>query len=203
MNAFEVFKDYMALKRHFSNSSYDYFKYGGKVRGTTPDSFIKRKDKIYFEKLAKKFNKKTDIVNFFVANFSKNEKLWIKDLAYSENSENVYKDWLKKRQSLSYYFATDLKNLNIKNESSFNELFLIKSSEHPVLLKKYLGNEINFETFCILLKISKAMKYWNRNSSLSSDFIWEELRVKVEKYTPFIEFDEEKLVKIIVDIIND
>jgi hypothetical protein len=49
MSAFEVYKDYLALKNHFSNKNYDYFKYKGKVR-TSIDSFNKRKDKIFFEK---------------------------------------------------------------------------------------------------------------------------------------------------------
>ena len=107
MSAFDAYKEYLALKNHFSKPGYDYFKYNGKLK-VNADSFNSRKDKLFFQKLSKH----SDVRNFLVANLSKNEKAWIKDLAYSEEAEKTYKDWLKRTQSLTYTIKNDLKALN-------------------------------------------------------------------------------------------
>ena len=39
---FEVYTKYLALKNHFESKSYDYHKYGGKVRATTPDFMVEK-----------------------------------------------------------------------------------------------------------------------------------------------------------------
>jgi hypothetical protein len=41
------------------------------------------------------------------------------------------------------------------------------------------------------------MKYWNK--SMEYDLIWEDIRNKVIKYTPFLTYDEEKFLKIVLD----
>lgn len=187
MSAFEVYKDYLALKNHFSNKNYDYFKYKGKVR-TSIDSFNKRKDKIFFEKLAK--NK--EFHEFLVSNLSEDPKLWIRDLAYSDDALKRYLNWKKRQQSLSYTFKNDLSRLN----SDFDSNLLCKNG-HPTLLKLYLGGEISLETLCIVLKMTKSMKYWNK--SMEYDPVWEDIRNKVIKYTPFLKYDEEKFLKIVID----
>ena len=67
MMPFDAYKCYLSLKNHFTKDSYDYHKYCGKTRATV-QSFYKRKDRFWFEKLARN---KTDeeVVNFFVSNF--------------------------------------------------------------------------------------------------------------------------------------
>lgn len=188
MSAFECYKEYLALKNHFSKPDYDYFKYNGKLRANA-DSFNTRKDKLFFQKLAKH----PDVHNFLVANLSENEKHWIRDLAYSEDAEKTYKNWLKRQQSLSYVFKQELGKL----DSDFNRNFVVKSNEHPLLLKLFLAKEISLETLCLLLDLSGAKKHWD--SKMQYDLIYDSIRVKIEKYTPFIRCDKEKLRKIVVE----
>jgi hypothetical protein len=189
MNAYECYKEYLALKQHFTKPSYDYFKYNGKVR-TNLSSFEKRKDKIFFQKLSKH----DDVNGFLIANLSENPKSWIKELAYSESAENLYKDWVKRQQSLTYLFKQDLSRL----DPDFNSNFQIKKDEqHPYLLKLYLGDHISIETFCILLDISGARKYWD--SKMEYDLVYSDVIQKIQKYAPFIKADKEKLRKIVID----
>jgi hypothetical protein len=189
MSAFEVYKEYLALKNHFTKPEYDYFKYCGKLR-VNVESFNARKDKLWFQKLAKH----PDVHNFLVANLSKNEKAWIKDLAYSEVAEQTYTDWLKRNQSLSYSFKGELAKLH----SSFNENFIVeKNHSHPYLLQMYLGGHVSLETMCILLALTGAKKHWD--SKMEYDPIYEEVKKKIEKYTPFIKYDKDKLKKIVID----
>ena len=129
-----------------------------------------------------------------VSNFSQNEKLWIRDLAYSEESEKVYKDWVKRKQSLSYLFKQELNKL----DENFDKNFIIEDNEHPKLLKLFLGKEISLETFCLLLEFSGALKYWDKK--LEYDPLWESVKLKVVKYTPFIDCDRDKLKKLCLDL---
>lgn len=188
MSAFECYKEYLALKNHFSKPDYDYFKYNGKLR-VNVDSFNTRKDKLFFQKLAKH----PDVHNFLIANLSENEKHWIRDLAYSENAEKTYKNWLKRQQSLSYIFKQELGKL----DSDFNHNFIVKNNEHPLLLKLFLAKEISLETLCLLLEFTGAKKHWD--SKMQYDLVYDSIKIKIEKYTPFIKADKDKLKKIVLD----
>ena len=192
MSAFECYKEYLALKNHFSSPNYDYFKYNGKLK-VNAASFNSRKDKLFFQKLAKH----SDVHNFLVANLSRNSKAWIKELAYSDDAEKVYKDWLKRNQSLTYLVKNELSQLN----PNFNENFTISNnSPHPYLLKMYLGGHITLETMCILLSITKAKKHWD--SKLEYDPVYQDVKLKIEKYTPFIKYDKEKVKTIVIDFFS-
>jgi hypothetical protein len=50
---------------------------------------------------------------------------------------------------------------------------------------------------CILLDITKAKKHWD--SKMEFDPIYDEVRKKIEKYTPFIKYDKDKMKKIVLD----
>jgi hypothetical protein len=187
VTSFEAFKLYISLKNHFTQKKYNYFKYNGKSR-TSQDSFDKRKDKIFFQKLSKH----SDVLGFLLSNLLVNNKSWIKDITYNENSDKIYNDWLKRKQSLTYVFKNDIKKL----DDDFNSNFLIQENNHPTILKLYLSNEISLETFCILIDISGAKKYFDK--MLKNDVMWDEIGLLVEKYTPFITYDKEKYKNILL-----
>jgi hypothetical protein len=192
MSAFECYQEYLALKNHFSKPTYDYFKYNGKIK-LNAASFDRRKDKLFFQKLAKH----PDVHNFLIANLSENEKAWIKELAYSEEAEKTYKTWLKRQQSLTYVFKQELGNLDTR----FNENLICKNNEHPFLLQLYLGKQISLDTLCLLLEISGAKKHWD--SKMQYDLVWDTTRIKVEKYIPFITYDKDKIKNIVLDYFDE
>ena len=191
MTDFEAYKLYISIKNHFTIDSYDFFKYNGKNK-LTVSSFQKRKDKIFFLKLAKH----SELQDFLVANFSINPKAWVKELAYGPEAEKNYKDWLKKQQSFSYIFKQEIKKL----EYSFNDLFIVHKNQHPLLLKSYLQKDISLETFCLLLKYSNCFKHWD--IQLCDDPIWNSTRKLVLKYTPFIKIDDYKMREICIQNFN-
>lgn len=188
MSAFECYKEYMALKNHFTKPSYDYFKYNGKTRVST-QSFDTRKDKLYFMKVAKH----ADPVNYMLANLVENEKTWIKEIAYSQTAEKVYTDWVKRNQSFTYMFQSEAAKL----DEDFNSNFKIQSNSHPFVLKLYLRKEISLETLIVLVDMVGCMPYWNKK--LEYDPVWQDLSNKVIKYRPFLKYDREKVKKILLD----
>ena len=91
------------MKSHFTNSKYDFFKYGGKSRATVT-SFNKRKDKYWFEKTSRKYSDQ-EITDFLLANFVTTDtpqNLWIGEIINS--GERNYADWMRRQQSLTYLF---------------------------------------------------------------------------------------------------
>ena len=69
---FEVYKTYLAVKLHFTSASYDYIKYEGKINAKL-DTFTSRNDRYFFHKLSTRY-KQDEILDFFVANFAKDDK---------------------------------------------------------------------------------------------------------------------------------
>jgi hypothetical protein len=192
---FEVYKNYLAFKNHFTKKEYDYFKYCGKSRASL-DSFHKRKDRFFFERTSRQ--KSDDEIKFyFVANFvecSDSQNLWIGEII--KNGECTYKEWLKKVQSLTYLFKTEVEVF--VNKENFNNLFECRNGQHPELLKLYLQNAISLETMVILNLI---LNYVDNFDKKMTDPVWETVSLKIKKYTPFLNIDVEKYKKMLKEIV--
>lgn len=193
MSSFDAYKDYVALKNHFSKPEYDYIKYHGKT-GIKPDTFQKRKDKVFFEKLAKR----PDYHDFLLANLSEDSKLWIKELAYSEEADKRFLDWKKRNQSLTYVFKSEVQEHLCK---PFNYNFVCEDGKHPIILRLYLRKDICLETLCIILDLTGSIKFFDKK--MEYDPIWEDMSLKIKKYIPFIKYDKDKFRKIILDFYDN
>lgn len=190
MNPFECFQTYLALKNHFLKKTYDYFKYNKKTK-TSLQSFYKRRDRYFFEKLSRKKSEK-EIEDFFISNFvscSDPETLWIGDIM--KEGESRYQGWQKRIQSLSYVFKSDL-NILFNEEREFKDVFDC-SKGHPILLKKYLGSQIQLETLVLLNKI---FSYKKKFDAKLKDPIWESVSLRIQKYDPFLNIDTSRFQEI-------
>jgi T4 gene Gp59 loader of gp41 DNA helicase/T4 gene Gp59 loader of gp41 DNA helicase C-term len=188
MSAYECYKHYVALKNHFTKPSYDYFKYNGKVR-LNIQSFENRKDKLYFQKLAKH----PDPISYIVSNLIQDSRLWIKDIAYSESANKTYQEWLKRQQSLMYLFKSEVGKL----DEDFDSNFRVESHSHPKVIKLFLAGEISIETLVILADSVRCISYWSKK--FEYDPVMQEILYKITKYRPFLSYDREKVREIIVD----
>lgn len=187
MTPYECYVDYLALKRHFTTESYDYFKYNGKV-SAKKDSFDKRKDKFFFEKLARH----KDPHGLIVANLIKSSDTWIRELVSDKAQQNYY-EWMKKTQSITRIIETDVERL----DDDFDSNFRVINRSHPPLLKLFLSENISLETLIALTTLSGCIPHWDK--SMSIDILWEEVRKKIVKAKPFIDYDAAKIKKICLD----
>jgi len=184
MSGFTVYKDYLAIKLHFT-SSYDYPKYNGKTnRKITIEAFEKKPFRFIFTKLSKK----RDYHDFLIAILCHNPTIALDELT-SKETEDRYTDWKKRTQSLSRFFIQELKSI----EDDFHYLVKSSSKTHPPLFKHYLTNDISLETLCILLTISKMKKEWDE---IMQDPLWTDNSLKIDKYTPFLSYDINKMKAI-------
>jgi hypothetical protein len=198
ITGYEAFGIYQALKLHFTQESYDYFKYNGKTN-ITLSSFENRKDKWHFTKLSKKFSNKDDLVMFLVSNFLNDSNAWIGSLL-QEEADDSYKKRLKIIQSLSYTFENDCKVL-FEDIKDGNSLLIVQNGDHPILLKKTLQKAIEIETFCILAKILGFLPMWKKK--ISDTIIWPDFYLKMTKYTCFLPQDVVKYKLLLKKVLND
>jgi hypothetical protein len=191
---FDVYKCYLSLKRHFVDNNYDYFKYCGKSRATI-QSFYKRKDRFWFEKLARQKSEQ-EVVEFFVANFAScpdPETLWIGEMI--KEGEERYQTWQRKVQSLSYIFKEESQSLF--DENKFDDVFNCTKG-HPPLLKKFLSGKVSLETMVLYDKIFDYSKNFNKKLQ---DPVWETVSRRIKKYNPFLNIDVFKFRKILKNVI--
>ena len=194
MDPLNCYKTYLSIKNHFTNKKYNYFTYNGKVKANI-QSFYKRKDRFYFEKMSRQ---KTDeeIINFFVSNFAScndPQSLWIGEII--KEGEDNYKNWMRRTQSLSYIFKEEISILNSKN---FDEMFQIESNKHPKILKQFLQKNISLETMIVLNDILGYKKHFDKKLK---DPVWEFVSMRIEKYTPFLHIDSNKYKTILKECV--
>jgi len=194
MMPFDAYKQYLALKNHFTKEKYDYHKYCGKSRATV-QSFYKRKDRFWFEKLARNKDDK-EVVDFFISNFitcTDPSKLWIGELI--REGEGRYTDWKKRNQSMSYVFKEEMESI-LDNEN-LDSIFELKNG-HPIILKKYLGGDISIETLVICDRILGFRK--DLDSHLH-DPVWETVSMRMKKYSPFLNIDVFRYKKLLKQLV--
>ena len=194
MVPFDTYKTYLALKNHFTKDSYDYHKYQGKSRASL-QSFYKRKDRFWFEKLSRQKDDK-EIINFFVSNFtscSDPGSLWIGEMI--KEGESRYTSWQKRIQSLTYLFKQESQEIF---ENGVETVFDC-SKGHPTLLKMFLSGQISIETLVIYDKIFLFGKNFDKKLK---DPVWETVSLKIKKYSPFLHIDVFHYKKILKEIVG-
>ena len=194
MEGTKAYTRYLALKLHFT-TDYDYFRYGGKTRAMTNESFEKRKDTFFFRKIERRYNDQ-ELTDFFVSNFVDNNKTkWIGELS-NVNAEKTYANWKKRIQSLSYMFEQDLliakEKLRTANPA---ELWEPVAGGHPEILKLYLGKKISIETLVASNVVLNYLPKWDRE--IKDSIIWPDVSKSIRKYSPFIHMNKVDLTKII------
>jgi len=190
----DAYRCYLSMKNHFTKDKYDYHKYRGKVRATN-ESFYKRKDRFWFEKLARNKSDQ-EVIDFFVSNFiscTDPSKLWIGEMI--KEGEDRYTEWKKRNQSLSYIFKEESEHL-FENQK-VDEIFDC-SKGHPPVLKKFLNGTISIETLVIYDRI---FLFGNTFDKKLLDPVWESVSMRIKKYSPFLNIDVPRYKKILQGIV--
>lgn len=185
ISAFDAYQKFLSIKQHFASDSYDYQKYLGKLK-LDPSKFQIRKDRFFFEKLAKK----KDIEGYIIANILDGDISWVGDL-FSDKAEKNYTDWLKRKESLTYIFKNDISHLL----EDFDKNFIVEDGQHPYLLKLLRQNKVSLETVIILNDIVKFFGHWKKN--IKDNVVWPIFLRKCLKYRPFMSYDRAKFKAIL------
>ena len=191
MTGYEAFALFNSLKLHFTQDSYDYFKYNGKSN-VSVDAFENRKDKYHFYKLSRLYPNKEECALFIISNLLDKDNLWVGELL-EPDAEVKFLARQKIIQSLSYTFENEVNKIfdECKNP---NDL-LKTNGEYPKLLSMALFKEIQIETLCVLNSILNFVPMWT--NKIDDTIRWPMYRKKMLKYSPFINYDQTKFKSIL------
>jgi hypothetical protein len=191
MKAFETFSYYQSIRLHFTSEKYDAIKYNF-TTNTKEESFRKRRDSYFFEKLGRKFNNRQELIYFFISYFI-SDKNWIGDMI---SDESIWTEWQRRNSSLLYTFEQDLNKL--QNEAdSFDSLF-IRNNDYPEVILYYLRDEICIETIVILDQLTNFIN--KEEGKIKETILWPNVSKKIKKYSRFVHFDKEKAKKNILKV---
>jgi hypothetical protein len=194
LTPFETYKTYLALKKHFTSETYDFKKYSGNIRAKI-DTFHKRKDRYFFERLSRQ-KKKEEIIEYFVSHFANSSdpsKVWIGEIV--QNGSEIYTSWKSKIDSLSYVFEQDLRI--IAENKNIPEYFK-PGARHSKLIKDYLSGVIQLETLIILVTCLGLLPKYDEQYT---DPVWAQVSQKIRKYSLFLVLDIPKYKGIIRKIL--
>lgn len=195
---FEVYKLYLALSQHFKpDSAYDAVKYHYKIRATE-DSFLKHRNRFSFVKLGRKYSR-DDLIQFLAINMINGDAKWPGDLMEPE-AEKRYTEFRKIIESYSYHFSNEIDSLLEKVDKP-SDLFA-KTDSYPVLLDTYINQELSLMTMIVL---DRFLNFTSKFDKLlgSDDFIWSQIKFKMKKFKPFIQYDVDKVKKILRTKLED
>lgn len=184
VNPLTVYSTYIAIKLHFEKGSYDAFKYNFKGPSKRLSAFTKSKEKFAYEKLARKYPKHEDLVQFFVANILVGNT-WIRDM-----TDEVYIEWLGKIQSMSYRFKADMNKMLDYAENhqlSFDDLLTIHPGTKQVPILTLLAQRtISAESVVTIDVLVSFLKRINKSTVSDPLGILSETLYRLEQYKPFI-----------------
>ena len=187
MTPFDVYRQYVAIKLHFNSDSYDYVKSNGRIKNISVQTYNRRKDKYYFEKISKKYID-GDIVPFFVANFVNDPNVWSGDLASFDKSAKIFREWKGKIQSLSRHVKEDVRNIkSFMDERHVDFVGVLKvpvgTNTHPILLRFYLQGMISIET---MIYLNKRFTYLQKYDTMLIDPLFQHESRVIKKYEKFL-----------------
>jgi len=194
MEPYDVYKYYMAMKLHFESDSYEAPKYNYKT-SARPQSFFKRRDKYHFAKLGRKFDEPEELINFFTAQFTASDKTWVGDMLQDEEK---YTEWQRRQQSLSYNFEQDINKL-AEEADTFDELLETREgNNYPLVIERFLQDEISLETVVILDRLTGFMRRADR--TITETIVWPDLSKRIRKYGLLLRFDKNRMRQVVLRI---
>lgn len=142
VSGFETWSIYMAIKLHFGEGNYDAFKFNFKGPRLKESTFQSRRDRYFFEKLARRYVKKKTIIEYFLANILYGQD-WVGNM-----TDEAYVNWTAKIQRLQYSFKEEM-SACASHVENFDSLFRPHDGQIPLYVM-HMSGQVSLETLCIL-----------------------------------------------------
>jgi len=184
--AYDAFQAYESIKLHFTTPSYDYFRYGGKIRGTI-QSFDRRRDKYQFYKLSKR----DDVVDYvaaamFLDQAGKIKVKWVGDIVSKEVS-NAVTEFRRGANNTVYTVEADLARF-----ASLGDALDVRDNNLYVMWKR--GDASAYTIIAIDHAVGTVLEYWLDEYT---DMFDQHKINALKKYKPFVLVDKPKIQHVL------
>lgn len=158
---------------------------------------MRDKHKWSYYKLSRKYSA-SELKDFYIANFIEGHANWIGDFLTPEADE-CYTAWMKRNQSLTYFFNQDLDNIFTRG---IKGVVRVQDGQHPELLIMLMRKKVSIESVIILNTFIHFLDKWK--TSITDDIIWPKYDLLITKYTPFVlHYDRIKMKAIILNKLKE
>jgi hypothetical protein len=172
---------YVALKTHFKNEKYNYFRHrGAKI---TEGSLKRHRDRYWFIKLDEKYSEE-DLLNFFLSQFTSNHlhQYWVGD-SFGDACQEIYTKYKKKLANFTRTVGLEMQYLY--ETYSVAEMYNTPQIGYPKIINAYLGDRVSLETLIVLDELNG----WVANSGALVGIVGAPLDRLIRKYRPFLNYD--------------
>jgi hypothetical protein len=187
MTSYEAYVTYLAVKRHFTRGTYDFFKYHGQVK-TSKEVFDARRDIMKFQKMARI---KHPLQEYLAVNLRENPNVWVGEILLPE-AETRYLKYRKIIESFVYHMGNELEEIGCIKTS----LRVGSEGEVPRLLDLYLSGLVSLE---VLISLDDLINFTKKfDQKLPINPLWEDISYKMKKFRPFMgTYDKKKITDIV------
>jgi hypothetical protein len=189
LSGYGAYQLYLAIRTHFNSDSYDFFKFGGKTNATK-HSYMKRRDKQFFEALAKRYNFQ-ELKDLYVSNFIEGRHYPVN--LVEEEAHSTFFEYCRKRDALGYVFGDELGKVFVKG---VKESISVNRGEYPRILLLYMQHEIGLETLVLFNEYLPFIPMFDKALG-KQDILWSVIRQQMLKFKPFMKYDAEKIKGIL------
>jgi len=169
-----------SIRLHFEGK-FDAVKYHFKMPSLTQKAFEARKDRYFFEKLARNHAPLDEAIWYCTSNVMNGNK-WIGDM-----NEEPYTDLCAWHESMNYRFEQEMKALQDSGET-FDGLLLDLTQEGkpPRILQAYASNKISIHAIGVVQCLTKFIDY--EMSKVKDPLgLWKEHSTQVQAYAKILE----------------
>ena len=193
MEPFSVFRNFLALKLHFTEN-YNFLENHENLKSITYTKFENRSDSRIFIKLSTKLEK-DDVIPFFVSQFSDRNIFNITDIVNDMNkSYNIYINWIKRIQNLEGLYKHDLTIISKAASGNWKNVFCSKNGDYPLIFKMVCAKDISPETYSCMNDL------FNHASHVYSNFLEDDmfnnLNFRYVKYRYFLNITTDDILAI-------
>lgn len=170
INTIRFYELYLAAVTHWRGGTYDFFKYGGKMRSANESSFAKRRDKVWLEKWARQSPNEDFAIQLLFSNlFMADSSIWPGQLNKTDLN-TVDKFW----SSIVYNFD-DLYEKYFPTGVKSDQYDSIQNPSKEYIMFFWLINEL-----------TNGMLTNTMEKRYNDDIFWQGFKVSLKKIAGFL-----------------
>jgi hypothetical protein len=132
-----------------------------------------------------KLSKRDDALEYLVSILSQHPNVWVGEM-FEPKYEQMYVEYLKRKESLTYNFKNDIDNLH----DDFDKNFEVVDGQYPYLLNLYVRKKITKESLIIINDCVKFAGRWNKQ--ISDTVLLPSISTSCKKFFPFMSYERDK-----------